>query len=135
MRASARVVAGTFGEQLRTVHAVKYRHGFTVVEVLVAIVLLSVGLLGLMSTAVMITRLTGEGQRYVETTALAVQQLERLRSEGCGGADVGSWGRKRHSAEWRLTSVGRELKRATLVVTTLRVTGTRVDTFLATIPC
>jgi prepilin-type N-terminal cleavage/methylation domain-containing protein len=68
------------------------KRGFTIVEVLVAIIVLTVGLLGLVTTAALVTRMIGRGQRASVAAAFAGQRMERLRVTGCtnqaGGADT-----------------------------------------------
>jgi prepilin-type N-terminal cleavage/methylation domain-containing protein len=73
--------------------------GFTIVEVLVALMMLSVGLMGLASSWAVVTRMTARGQRSAVATQFARQRLDRLWATGCSvraaGADTlyrgGSW--------------------------------------------
>lgn len=57
--------------------------GFTVVEVIIAIVVLTVGLLGLVTTAALVTRMIGQGQRSAVASTFAGQRLEILRAGAC----------------------------------------------------
>ncbi len=59
------------------------RRGFTLVELMVAIVLLSVGVLGLASTSVMVTRMVGNGARYTIVGHVAQARFEALRAVDC----------------------------------------------------
>lgn len=63
--------------------AMKCRRGFTVIEVTVAIVVLTVGLLGLVTTAALVTRMLARGQRTAMAATFAQSRLERLRSAAC----------------------------------------------------
>lgn len=57
--------------------------GFTIIEIIVAIVVLTVGLLGLVTTAALVTRMMGRGQRTAMSATFAQSRLERLRSSAC----------------------------------------------------
>jgi prepilin-type N-terminal cleavage/methylation domain-containing protein len=57
--------------------------GFTIVEVLIAVIVLSVGLLGLVSTSAAVTRMIGRGQRSETASIFAAQRVERLRPAAC----------------------------------------------------
>jgi prepilin-type N-terminal cleavage/methylation domain-containing protein len=63
--------------------AMKNRRGFTIIEITVAIVVLTVGLLGLVTTAALVTRMMGRGQRTAMAAAFAQSRVERLRSSAC----------------------------------------------------
>ena len=64
--------------------------GYTLVELLVATVVLAVGVLGLAATAVAVARLTGAGMRQTVAAAAARSRFELLRSGGCGRVASGS---------------------------------------------
>ena len=59
------------------------RQGFTLVELIVAIIILSVGVLGLASTAAVVTRQIGGGAQQTRAAALAQTRFEELRSIPC----------------------------------------------------
>ncbi len=61
----------------------KHQRGFTVIEVIIAIVVLSIGLLGLVTTAALVTRMIGRGQRSAVAATFAAQQMEQLRAGRC----------------------------------------------------
>ncbi|HEU5048776.1 MAG TPA: prepilin-type N-terminal cleavage/methylation domain-containing protein [Gemmatimonadales bacterium] len=55
------------------------RKGFTVVEVLVATMVLGVGILALVGSSTVVTRMIGEGKRSMNATQLAQQRMETMR--------------------------------------------------------
>jgi len=59
------------------------RGGFTIVEIIIAILVLTVGLLGLVTTAALVTRMIGRGQRSSAAAGFAQRRLERLRPGAC----------------------------------------------------
>lgn len=58
--------------------------GITVVEILLAITVLTVGLLGLATAAALVTRMVAQGRRTTEASLFAAQRLELLRAAACG---------------------------------------------------
>lgn len=58
-------------------------HGFTVIEVLVALVVLAFGVLGLAAETAALTRLLARARRAAQVTASASARLERLRAGAC----------------------------------------------------
>jgi prepilin-type N-terminal cleavage/methylation domain-containing protein len=57
--------------------------GFTLVELMVAMVVFEVGLLGLLSTTAAVARMITRGRRATRAATLATQRLERLRATAC----------------------------------------------------
>ena len=53
--------------------------GFTLVEVIVAIMVLGVGITALVGSAAMVTRMIGRGQMSTRAAQVASQRLEKLR--------------------------------------------------------
>jgi len=70
----------------------KREQGFTLVEVIIAILVLTVGLLGLVTSAALVTRMIGRGQHSAVAAQYAQRRLEMLRVTGCktqaGGTEV-----------------------------------------------
>ena len=85
--------------------------GFTIVEVIVAIIVLTVGVLGLMTTGALVTRMIARGQRSAVQAMYAQRRLEMLRSTACAtqasGTDVLMRGSTPvDSLSWRFVNLG-----------------------------
>lgn len=112
------------------------RRGFTMVEVLIAILVLSVGLLGLVASAAVTTRMIGQGQRYGEASTMAGQRFEMLRSQSCPSMSGGSSLDGRFAVTWTVQTVAAGRARGVrVVVQSPTPRGMRADTFVTTIPC
>jgi type IV pilus assembly protein PilV len=61
----------------------KSEAGFTIVEIIIAVMVLTVGILGLVTTAALVTRMIGRGQRSAVAGTFAAQRMERLRINAC----------------------------------------------------
>src|SRR5215210_2745969 len=57
----------------------KDEEGFTIIEVLAAIIILGVGVLATAGSAAMVTRMIGEGKQVTRMAAVASQRVEALR--------------------------------------------------------
>lgn len=57
--------------------------GFTLLEVLVALVILTIGLLGLIAQTAVLVRALARARRAEEITTAAAARLEQLRASGC----------------------------------------------------
>lgn len=55
------------------------RYGFTMVEVMVALVLLTVGVMALVGSSAMVSRMIGRGRESTIAVQVATARLERLR--------------------------------------------------------
>ena len=121
----------------------KNERGFTIIEIIVAIVVLTVGLLGLVTTAALVTRMIGRGQRSAVAATFASQRMERLRGGACiaaqrvDGADTlyrgGTWVAYNN---WTFVSEGNQYWRVRIATTykTLK-NRTRTDTLEVGVPC
>ncbi len=68
----------------------KREQGFTLVEVIVAILVLTVGILGLVTSAALVTRMIARGQRSAVQSLFAQRRLEMLRSSACVSQAAGT---------------------------------------------
>jgi prepilin-type N-terminal cleavage/methylation domain-containing protein len=120
-----------------------HESGFTIIEVIVAIVVLTVGLLGLVTTAALVTRMIGRGQRSAVASTFASQRMERLRSSACiaaqrvNGADTlyrgGQWVAYNN---WTFVDEGNLSFRVRILTTSRTVKNrTRTDTLEVGVPC
>ncbi|MEX0691142.1 MAG: prepilin-type N-terminal cleavage/methylation domain-containing protein [Gemmatimonadales bacterium] len=111
------------------------RNGFTVVEVIIAIVILSVGIISLAGTAALVTRMVAQGQRYTEAAQLANRRFEILRSMDCATLEAGSATGGQFTETWTITTVGTNGRTLSVVVQSPTGTGVRADTFSTTRFC
>ncbi|HXY31076.1 MAG TPA: prepilin-type N-terminal cleavage/methylation domain-containing protein [Gemmatimonadaceae bacterium] len=74
---------------MRSPRPLRSENGITLVEILVSLVVLSVGLLGVAATAIAVTRLTSGGTRRTLAAAAASSRLEGLRNIACARAASG----------------------------------------------
>lgn len=87
------------------------RQGFTVVEVLVAIMVLGVGILALVGSSMLVTRMIGEGKRATFATQIAQRRIELVRriamntTPQCTGvtAATGTATADRITEQWTIT--------------------------------
>jgi type IV pilus modification protein PilV len=122
------------------------RRGFTIVEILVAVIVLSIGILALAGTLGTITRMMSNGQQKTRAATVAASILDSLRNKAyssipkCSGLSNGSettnrYG-TRYASSWTINGAG--TSRDVRIEVAYRV-GTRVqgDTLLSTIhpPC
>lgn len=117
------------------------RRGFTIIEIIIAIMVLTVGLLGLVTTAALVTRMIARGQRSAVATAFASRRLERLRVSACTSQTPGTDTLYRGSQwvavnTWSFTTPATQTYRLK-IVTKSRTTGNKVrtDSTETTIPC
>ncbi|HXF94505.1 MAG TPA: prepilin-type N-terminal cleavage/methylation domain-containing protein [Gemmatimonadales bacterium] len=115
--------------------------GFTVVEVIIAIVVLTVGLLGLMTTAALVTRMIARGQRSAVAAAFTQRNLEEQRLRACavrnpGSADLFRGSQRVARTTWGWTDLGNRTYRLTLSTTYVTAAGrSRTDVTETTISC
>lgn len=112
--------------------------GFSIIEVLVAVLILTVGVLGLASTAALVTRMIGQGQRFSQANALANERFEILRTQRCSAMAAGSGTSGPYSFAWAVDSTGLGVKGRRIRVIVRSPTGaatTRADTFTTIVFC
>lgn len=110
--------------------------GFTIVEVIIAMIVLTVGLLGLVSTAALTTRMISQGQRYSEAAALANERFEILRATPCASMADGSNTSGQVQVAWTVTAIqSNRARQAGVAVRSPTGRGTRTDQFQTIIYC
>lgn len=121
------------------------RSGFTLIEVMVAIVILTVGVLGLISTSALVTRMIGRGNMTTKATQLAQTRLEILRQQALSstpscsalGASGSASGPSGMSEAWTVTTPSgtTDLRQLSVTVTYPVSKGTRTATMTTQIRC
>lgn len=117
------------------------KRGFTIIEIIIAIIVLTVGVLGLVTTAALVTRMIARGQRSAVASAFGARRLEQLRASACTVQSNGADTLYRGSTwvafnNWTFTNAGNQNFRLK-VVTTYKTVKNRVrrDSTETTIPC
>lgn len=75
-------------------------------ELIVAIVILSVGLLGLAATSGTVMKLIGGGTHQTVAANVALARFEHLRSVNCGRMTSGTAVNRNVQETWRVTPIG-----------------------------
>jgi len=110
------------------------RAGFTLVEMLVAILILTVGVLGLAGTAMYVTRMVGGGAQQTLAAGIAQSRFEALRASNCLAAKSDSAVTRGIPSSWTVTSVTRGLD-VTVRVRLTTPAGTSTRIFRSLIAC
>ncbi len=79
--------------------------GFSLVEILVAIIILSGSLLGLVAGTFQAARYLGDGKHQLTTWAAMQTQMEQLASQGYAGVTSGSATVDGHPMSWDVSGV------------------------------
>ena len=83
------------------------RAGFTLVELLVAMMVFAVGMLALAATAASVTRMMGGAKRQTLAATVAQSRLEKLRSSPCASLVSGTETVRGVTNTWTVTAVSR----------------------------
>ena len=115
--------------------AVKARAGFTLVELMVAMMILAVGVLGLAATAGSVTRNMAGGKRNTIAANVAASRLERLRSARCSTLTSGADTIRGIVSAWTVTPIPRGVAITETVTFRTPQGRLRVRVYNTTIPC
>ncbi len=110
------------------------RTGFTVVEVMIAMLVLSIGVLAMMGTATMVQRQMGSAQQQSLAAFAAQARFEQLRSVNCQTIASGSATTRTVAETW----VKKDTARAVIVTDTVTYTthyGQRFQVYRTIVPC
>ena len=126
---------------------VRDRRGFTIPEVLVAVAILTVGILALMGTSVAVNKLIVRGRRVTQATQLAEQVLDSLRLvansnlQACTGLTSNSTGYSRQgvTVNWSVGALTANAnlyeRQVTAIVTYTSSTRNLADTVTTVFKC
>jgi Tfp pilus assembly protein PilV len=108
---------------------VEDERGWSLAELVVSMLVLTVGILALAGTAGQVTRLVGWGGRYGAAAVLAGAAIEQLRATPCASlASSGSASAGIYSLSWTVTASG-GLRAVAVTVTYPNGRTTRSDLF------
>ena len=113
----------------------KPTNGFTVVELVVALSLLTIGIVGLLTVAGRVSHVVEEGRYYSRVVSLASGQLEQQLANGCEVASAGELDANTDSIAWSLSTDASGALWMTVVVSGRTRVGTHVDTFTTVSDC
>lgn len=113
------------------------RAGFTIIEVVVAILILSVGILAIAGTDGRMTRMIARGSQATAASTHAQSQLERLRSLPCAALTNGNATVEGvFQLEWTIaTPASGRYRGIELIIRYPSTGGTREDRFATTRHC
>lgn len=116
---------------------VSNRRGFTFVEVVVAMLILTVGVLALASSMARLSRILNRGSMATRGAVYAQARMEHLRATGCGSLASGSeTPAPSYQMVWTVTAPsGSRTKQIELVSTYPAGNTTRMDTLVTSVPC
>ena len=109
--------------------------GFSMAEVMIAMVILTVGVLGIAASSAAITKMTAEGGRGGGSAAVAESRIESLNATPCANLTAtGSATTGKYTESWTITSANL-LRTITETVSYPYGRGTRTSTYVAYISC
>jgi prepilin-type N-terminal cleavage/methylation domain-containing protein len=119
------------------------RAAFTLLEVLVALVVLATGILGLSASAALVSRLVGDASRLTLAATVATARLEQLRGLPCGSAAPGTAITRGIEERWAIAPMSARPESALEVQLTMTYRlranhgagSVRVQRFRGAIPC
>jgi prepilin-type N-terminal cleavage/methylation domain-containing protein len=111
------------------------RRGFTLVELMVAIMIMNVGVLSLASAASLVTRHLSAAKRQAVATQVAQSRLEWLHATSCGSLRDSSTVTRGISESWTKTNLTKAVKVVTSVqyLSLRRINNTQSYTTI--VPC
>lgn len=119
--------------------------GFTILEVMIAVVILGIGIIALVGTSGFVTRQIGKSRIMTIANEVATRRLEQLKlaaapngaTAACAAASFASGGpvtSRGVTESWTVTNAG-TLRTATVTVTYPRTNGTGTITLQTVIGC
>src|SRR5438045_1082111 len=107
------------------------QRGFSLVEVMIAMIILTVGVLGVAASSGAITRMTAEGGRSGGSAAVAESRIEALTATPCASlASSGTATTGKFTESWTITT-SNLLRTVTETVTYPAGRATRTATYIA----
>ena len=112
----------------------KSQRGFTLVELMIALIIFSVGLLALASTASAIMTMMGSSQSRTLASGIAQSRFERVRATACASRASGSATQRGIAESWVLNRLPRA-DDVTVTITLISEHRQKTQVFSSYIPC
>ncbi len=111
--------------------------GFTIIEVIIAMTMLAVALLGLLGATGSAVRALSESDRMVTAAFRANEQLEQLEALGCDAANSGTASEQGVNLSWTVAGAPTDRSRPIMLTATYQMGRgrVRVDTFEKALQC
>lgn len=110
------------------------RRGFSLVEVMLAVVILTVGILALAGTSARVVKLISQGGRMGGSSLVAEGRFEILRATACASLASGSTVEGPYTIRWTVTTTG-NLRAVGVTVSYVAGGTTRTDSYSTTLSC
>ena len=110
------------------------RKGFTLVELMVAMMLFAIGMLALASSSAAVVRQMGEGSRMSIAASVAQTRIERLRTANCTAASNGTATTRGITEAWTVSPQARSAE-IVVVVGYATTRGNKTKTYRSMVPC
>jgi prepilin-type N-terminal cleavage/methylation domain-containing protein len=110
------------------------RDGYTIIEMLVAVMIFTVGLLAMVSTSSLVMMTLAGSQTRNVAAAVAESRFERLRAQACTAHTSGTTVTRGIREAWSVVPVARA-DDVTVVVTMVSNHRTKTQTFRSYVPC
>jgi prepilin-type N-terminal cleavage/methylation domain-containing protein len=109
--------------------------GFSLIEVIAAMIILTVGVMGMAASTTAITRMTSQGQLTGNAAAVAGSRFDVLRATPCGSLGTGGTAvQKKFNEKWAITTSG-SLRSVVDSVTYIFAAKSRTSAFSTVISC
>ena len=83
------------------------RRGFTLIEMMIAIIVMTIGIMGLASTAGYVAQQTGSGNMQTIAAALSTKVADSLSSRKCAALISGTQSKRGVTVAWTVTTATR----------------------------
>jgi prepilin-type N-terminal cleavage/methylation domain-containing protein len=111
------------------------RRGVTLVELLVAMTILSVGLMAIAGVSAGIARSLGESRSDNLAAMAAETRFEQLAGTACTSLSLGAWTTRGVTEKYTITDAGNNTRSVVDTVKWTTRRGTRKQTFSTLLPC